>query len=168
MTESSVTFENGWALYAHPLFIERLNSIIADVRKIIAKDPDGFHRHPVYELFDGVVDNILIHVPANPGHNRFRQGSKLGKSYQHWFRVKKMNLPPRYRLFFQYRSEAPKTIIYAWLNDESTIRRDGDKRDVYEVFRAMLAGGKMPNTYQELKGACEALPMPKLADEEES
>ena len=54
--------------------------------------------------------------------------------FLHWFRVKKQGLLPRYRLFFQFRSEAPKTIIYAWLNDERTLRKAGDKNDVYAVF----------------------------------
>lgn len=167
MSQSSVTFENGWALYAHPLFIERLQNLTDEVRELMETHPDTFHRHPVYELFEGVDDNIRLHVPANPGHSRYRQGSKLGKHYKHWFRVKKNTLPPRYRLFFQYRSEAPKTIIYAWLNDAKTIRRDGDKNDVYEVFKSMLANGKMPNSYDALRQSCEMLPGGVASDGEE-
>jgi toxin YhaV len=63
--------------------------------------------------------------------------------------VKKNNLPPRYRLFFQFRSDA-KTIIYAWLNDEATLRKEGAKTDVYAVFESMLAKGKPPTTWDEL------------------
>lgn len=64
---------------------------------------------------------------------------------------------PRYRLFFQFRSEAPKTIIYAWLNDERTLRKAGDKNDVYAVFTTMLKNAKMPNSFAELMAMCKGL-----------
>lgn len=165
MSESTVRVENGWALYAHPFFLGRLKDIVAAVRKLIKNDPANFHHHPDYKFFEGVVGNILSTVPANPNQSCFRQGSTLGRDYQHWFRVKRHNLPPRYRLFFQFRSAAPKTIIYAWLNDESCIRRDGDKRDVYEVFKAMLTAKRMPNSYEDLLAACNGLEVPPLKEE---
>lgn len=157
MTESTIHIENGWALYAHPLFVMRLDELTGAVEKIAAADPDSFHHHPIYKLFDAVSTNILINVPSDPAHPCYRQGKTLGRDYLHWFRVKKQGMPPRYRLFFQFRSEAPKTIIYAWLNDERTIRKDGDKHDVYAVFTAMLKNGKMPNSFAELIAACDAL-----------
>lgn len=157
MTESTVHIENGWALYAHPLFVSRLEELTEAVEKLAASDPDGFHHHPVYKLFDAVSTNILVNVPTDPAHNCYRQGNTLGRDHKHWFRVKKQGMLPRYRLFFQFRSEAPKTIIYAWLNDEDSIRKDGDKRDVYAVFAAMLKSGKMPNSYSELIAACDTL-----------
>lgn len=156
MAESAVTTENGWALYAHPFFIARLSELIRRVQALIKKDPENFHRHPDYDLYESVSVYVRHHVPSNPNHKDFRQGSTLGKSYRHWFRVKK-GLPSRYRLFFQFRSEAPKTILYAWFNDERTIRKDGDKNDVYAVFAALLKSKKMPNSYEELHAACKGL-----------
>ena len=38
------------------------------------------------------------------------------------------------KLFFQFNSNAPKTIIYVWMNDETTQRKAGSKTDVYAVF----------------------------------
>jgi toxin YhaV len=157
VTESTVHIENGWALYAHPLFVSRLEELTGAVEKLAASDPDGFHHHPIYKLFDAVSTNILVNVPTDPAHSCYRQGNTLGRDHKHWFRVKKQGMLPRYRLFFQFRSEAPKTIIYAWLNDEDSIRKDGDKRDVYAVFAAMLKSGKMPNSYSELIAACDTL-----------
>ena len=157
MTESTVHIENGWALYAHPLFVSRLEDLTNTVERLVARDPDGFHRHPTYKLFDAVSTNILVNVPSDPAHACYRQGNKLGRDYKHWFRVKKQGMLPRYRLFFQFRSEAPKTIIYAWLNDEGSIRKDGDKHDVYAVFTAMLSSGRMPNSYSALIAACDTL-----------
>tara|TARA_Y100000815_G_C13248291_1_gene464510 strand:+ start:456 stop:968 length:513 start_codon:yes stop_codon:yes gene_type:complete len=167
LSQSSVTTEFGWALYAHPVFLQRLKDIVAEVKRLMNADPDGFHHHPAYKFFEGVTGNILVTVPSNPAHPTFRQGGTLGRKYQHWFRVKKHNLPPRYRLFFQFRSAAPRTIIYAWLNDESSIRREGARNDVYEVFRGMLDAGDMPSAYADLMRASSTLVMPSLTGTEE-
>lgn len=153
MSESSVTALHGWAIYSHALFVQRLDDLIAAVEKLEAKDPDGFHHHPIYKLLESVDHQITECVPLDPNHNSYSV-TTLGKGLTHWRRVKK-GLPQRYRLFFQFRSQAPKTIIYAWLNDESCIRRAGDRADVYEVFKKMVAGGKMPNSFEDLLAASE-------------
>jgi toxin YhaV len=63
-------------------------------------------------------------------------------------------MAPRYRLFFQFRTDAPKTIIYVWLNDLDSIRKDGDKHDVYAVFASMLNAGKVPGDFSALLAQC--------------
>ena len=79
---------------------------------------------------------------------QFNQGNTLGKKFRHWKRAKK-EMPPRYRVFFQFNSKN-SSIILAWLNDEKSMRRDGHKNDVYNVFKKMLVNKTMPNTYDEL------------------
>jgi len=74
----------------------------------------------------------------------------------HWRRVKK-TLPARYRLFFQFRSAAPRTIIYAWLNDEATLRHAGARTDCYTVFKGMVSRGEIPNDYLALRQAAAEL-----------
>ena len=150
MTESTLNIVNGWALYAHPFFLERLEALTAEVEKAAEKDPDEFHRHPSYKLLDAIAENILVNVPANPAHPGYRQGTTLGKTNKHWLRVKKQGMAPRYRLFFQLRSDAPKTIIYVWINDQDTLRKAGGKNDVYAVFAAMIKGGKVPSEFAKL------------------
>lgn len=157
--QSSVTIENGWALYAHPFFVQRLTDLLEEVKRLAVKDPHGFHRHPHYEFFDAVTNNILVTVPSDPAHKNYLIGGTLGRTHQHWRRVKKQGLPNRYRLFFLFRSTAPKTIIYAWLNDETCIRREGDRRDVYKVFQRMLESGRIPSGFTELLAASEGLTM---------
>jgi hypothetical protein len=44
-----------------------------------------------------------------------------GADYRHWFRVK---FSGRFRLFFRYSSQH-KVIVYAWVNDENTLRKSG-------------------------------------------
>ncbi|MHC8315067.1 type II toxin-antitoxin system YhaV family toxin [Pseudomonas sp. LB3P31] len=168
MTESTLNIVNGWALYAHPFFLGRLEALTAEVERAAAKNPDGFHHHPSYKLLDAVTENIMVNVPANPAHPNYRQGTTLGKTNKHWLRVKKQGMAPRYRLFFQFRSDAPKTIIYVWLNDESTLRKAGDKSDVYAVFASMIkVGGKVPSAFAELLAASKAYGVPGEALEAE-
>lgn len=157
MTQSSVTVENGWALYAHPFFIQRLSDLISAVHKVMQNDPHGFHHHPAYKFFDAVAKNITQNVPADPAHPCYRLGGTLGRRHQHWRRVKKHQLPDRYRLFFLFRTDAPKTIIYAWLNDESTVRREGSRSDVYVVFQKMLDSGRVPSGFPDLLAKSQGL-----------
>lgn len=147
---------NGWDLYAHDYFQQRLEDLVAEVEVIAEKDPTGFIHHPVFKRFECVTNGIYKDVPANPDDTKFRQGKTLGKNNKHWRRIKK-GLPNRYRLFFQFRSDAPKAIIYAWLNDEKTLRKANSKTDVYTVFQKMLEGGKIPNEWDDLLAAAEGL-----------
>lgn len=140
--------QNGWELYATIFFENQLDQLIEDVERLAIHDPLFYH-HKKYKLLLAIQDNIYNKVPENPNDSKYRLGTTLGKQHAHWRRVKKNNLPPRYRLFFQFRSDA-KTIIYAWLNDEATLRKEGAKTDVYAVFESMLAKGKPPTTWDEL------------------
>lgn len=157
MAQDELTAINGWALYAFDLFQERLEELVEAAEQIEKDDPDGFSSHPIVKLLICVNKAIRSSVPEDPSHNEFRQGLTLGRSMSHWCRVKRL-LPQRYRLFFQYRSKAPKTIIYAWLNDEQTLRKAGAKTDCYAVFRGMVSRGSIPNSFDDLRKASSSLP----------
>lgn len=140
---------NGWTLYVSDLFENQLDKLTKEVEAIAEKDPENFYNHPKYKLLLAIHDNIYRKVPLNPNDVKYRLGSTLGKKHSHWRRVKKNSLPDRYRLFFQFRSDK-KTIIYTWFNDESTLRKEGSKTDVYAVFESMLKNGNPPTTWEEL------------------
>lgn len=140
----------GYELYALNIFQRILDELVTEVERLADKDPESFYKHEKYKLLEAVLTNITKNVPVNPDHPDFRQGLTLGKKNKSWRRVKKKRLPPRYRLFFQFNSTAPKTIIYAWLNNDTTMRKAGAKTDVYTVFEKMLNRGNVPNTWQEL------------------
>jgi toxin YhaV len=158
MQSGTITVVNDWALFGHPLFLKRFEALIEEVESLAADDPDEFHHHPHYKLLEKVDDSIMERVPAEPGAKVYLQGNTLGKDCRHWRRVK-AGLPNRYRLFFQYRGDAPKSIIYAWLNDEATLRKDGARTDVYVVFKTMLKSGEVPSTFADLLKA--SAPVPK-------
>jgi toxin YhaV len=88
-----------------------------------------------------LVQLILDVVPSDPARDEYRQGNTMGPAYRHWRRAK---LGRRYRLFFRYDSKA-KVIVYAWVNDEQTLRSAGSKSDPYAVFEKMLGRGNPPD-----------------------
>ncbi|MAC99633.1 MULTISPECIES: type II toxin-antitoxin system YhaV family toxin [Pseudomonas] len=157
MHTGNVAVVNGWGLFGHPLFVGRLEDIVSEVEAIMQKSPDDYLDHPVYKLFEKVDKAIRERVPADPAHAQFLLGNTLGKQNRDWRRVKSA-LPNRYRLFFRFSSQAPKSIIYVWLNDELTLRQAGARTDVYAVFERMLRSGKVPSSYEALLKTAGALP----------
>ena len=146
---------NGWRLYALQPFAERLAALKKEVERLRAKDPEGYRRHPTTVLLASVYKAITEVVPANPDQPEFRVGHSLGPQYTHWRRVKR-GLPARYRLFYRFSSRPVRVIVYAWLNDEATLRKAGAKTDVYAVFQRMLARGEVPSDIDALtKGGSE-------------
>lgn len=143
---------NGWSLFYFKLFADILRELEHDVTELKRKDPDGFIHHEKAKLLKSVYDTITQDVPNNPNDVKFRLGKTLGDRYTDWRRIKR-GLPQRYRLFFKFTSAQHK-IVYAWLNDERTLRKDGSKKDVYEVFQQMLRRGEVPDGIEQLlKGA---------------
>jgi toxin YhaV len=136
----------GWALYLHPLFQQQLEKLTAQVEALKAKDPLGYKQQPATKLLATLNRYVREIIPRNPNAAEFRQGNTLGADNRHWFRAK---FHERYRLFYRFSSKE-KVIVYAWVNDEKTLRKAGSKTDPYAVFRAMLEAGNPPRTMAEL------------------
>ena len=93
------------------------------------------------------MDLVLDEIPSDPAAASFRLGKTLGADYRHWRRAKFLG---RFRLFFRC-SSAHKVIVYAWINDESTLRKAGSRSDPYAVFEAAsLSRGEPPDDWAEL------------------
>jgi toxin YhaV len=139
---------NGWRLYIHPLFDQQFRRLLEQVEALAADDPVGYRQLPAAKLLATINRHIKEIIPRDPGAAEFRQGNTLGSDNRHWFRAK---FHERYRLFYRFSSKE-KVIIYAWVNDERTLRKSGSKTDPYRVFRAMLEAGDPPNTVEQLLG----------------
>jgi toxin YhaV len=100
-------------------------------------------------LFRALTQLILEVVPSDPGRDEYRQGNTLGQDHRHW-RIAKIGR--RFRLFFRYDSRS-KTIVFAWVNDEQTLRSSGSKSDPYAVFEKMLRRGNPPDNWKSLVAA---------------
>ena len=137
---------NGWRLYAHPLFEQQFCRLVEHVESLAAKNPAGYREEPATKLLATVNRYVREIIPRDPTAAEFRQGNTLGKDNRHWFRAK---FHERYRLFFRFSSKE-KVIVYAWVNDEHTLRKAGSKTDPYAVFRTMLEAGDPPQTMVQL------------------
>ncbi len=137
---------NGWTLYLHPLFELQLKKLIFQVEALQAKDLLGYRELPATKLLATINRYMRESIPRDPNAPEFRQGNTLGADNRHWFRAK---FHERYRLFYRFSSKE-KVIIYAWVNDENTLRKTGSKTDPYAVFRTMLDSGNPPGTMVEL------------------
>jgi len=137
---------NGWRLYLYPLFDFQLRQLEERVAALAAADPGSYREHPASKLLATIRRMVLEVIPRDPAAAEFRQGNTLGADNRHWFRAK---FHQRYRLFYRF-SSREKVIVYAWINDERTLRKAGAKTDPYRVFRAMLEAGNPPSTLEEL------------------
>ncbi len=149
---SDDTFEvNGWTIYAHPLFLDQLEAMIAAVEKARKKDPKGYKKKRAAKLLAAVLKVAFEHIPGDPTRDVYRQGGTLGDEYKHWFRAKFLQ---QFRLFFRYQQSAnTKVIVLAWVNDDSTLRAYESANDAYVVFRKMLERGNPPDTWTKLLAA---------------
>jgi toxin YhaV len=137
---------NGWRLFTHPLFDRQLRRLVEQVEGIAAKDPAGYREHSAAKLLATMNRYMREIIPNDPGAAEFRQGNTLGPDNRHWFRAK---FHERYRLFYRFSSQE-KVIVYAWVNDDRTLRKSGAKTDPYRVFRIMLEAGNPPATMAQL------------------
>ena len=144
---------NGWTILAHPLLLDQLERLTATVEVAKAKNPAGYRSSANAKLLATINDLVFVQVPADPTAAIYRQGSTLGDALKHWFRAKFGN--GRFRLFFRFSTQA-KIIIFAWVNDETTLRTYGAKTDAYKVFKSMLDSGNPPDDWKALFGASSA------------
>lgn len=144
---------NGWRILSTKIFNQLHRKLIMHVLNLSKEDPSNYKAHPKTKLLASIQHAINVNVPTNPNSKDFRLGNTLGKKYTHWRRVKK-NMPPRYRLFFRFCSKSPgkeyndkeNWIIFAWFNDELTLRKAGSKTDVYKMFESLLEKRKIPDS----------------------
>lgn len=146
---------NGWTLYAHPLFIEQVETLERKVKALKAKDPSGYLKKNNTKRLAAINKLAYEIIPQDPTLPEYRQGKTLGDDNKHWFRAKFFQ---QYRLFFRFHLES-KVIIYAWVNDESNKRAYDSKSDAYKVFAKMLKSGNPPDDWDALlKAVSKARP----------
>ena len=129
----------GWRIFFHPIFAERFRVLRAEVEELKARLPDAEYRaHPQVRLLAAVVRLVREIIPENPNAPEFRLHDDLAKF--RW--AKGHGLPERYRLFWAFSSTA-KAIVFLYLNDEHTLRKEGSRTDPYNIFKAMVQQGKV-------------------------
>lgn len=137
---------NGWTIYAHPLFLDQLDALIVEVEALRAKDPQGYGSKNASKRLAAITRLMLQDIPQDPSRKEVQQGSTLGAAHRHWRRAKFFQ---QYRLFFRYHTPS-KVIVFAWVNDEDTMRAYQSDDDAYRVFRQMLESGHPPDDWDQL------------------
>jgi len=144
----------GWTLLFHDMMLGQIRGLADAARRARATDPEGFRGNANVRTLAAIAKLVLEVVPADPGHANYRIGNTMGGDYRHWSRAK---FGQRFRLFFRYDSRA-KIIVFAWVNDEATLRARGAKNDPYAVFKAMLERDDPPDDWAALLAAAQDLP----------
>jgi toxin YhaV len=137
---------NGWTIYAHPLFLDQLEILIAEVESLRAKDPKGYGSKNASKRLAAITRLMLQDIPQDPSRREVQHGSTLGAAHRHWRRAKFFQ---QVRLFFRFHTRS-RLIVLGWVNDTDTKRAYGSKTDAYWVFQSMLASGHPPDDWDEL------------------
>ncbi|BAZ51764.1 hypothetical protein NIES4103_44220 [Nostoc sp. NIES-4103] len=139
---------NGWQIFSYPLFNEQWIELRNKVR-ILKNDlsKEEFIKHPDAKLLKALKIGIKEKITQDPFASYF----VLQKPLQKYGRLKKIGLPERYRLFFRAFREQ-KIIIILWLGYP---RKEGDKKDCYQVFTKKVENGEFPDTINDIRAECE-------------
>lgn len=143
---------HGWKLLFHSCLIEQLQKLDAAATRARIQDPIGYTGNANVKLFNALSALILETVPSDPNREEYRQGNTMGTAFRHWRRAR---IGRRFRLFFRFDSKN-RIIVFAWVNDEHTLRASGSKTDPYVIFQKMLERGHPPDDWGELLAASKA------------
>lgn len=135
-----------WTLLFHSCLLGQLERLKSASDKALVNSPHSAHENANVKLYAALAKLILETIPGDPSRDEFRQGNTMGSEFRHWRRAK---IGRRFRLFFRYDSRA-KVIVYAWVNDDKTLRTAGGKNDPYAVFQKMLRRGNPPDEWNTL------------------
>jgi toxin YhaV len=143
---------HGWTVFAHPLFLAQLQALAQQVEAFKQKDPAGYLKKNASKRLAAITQLAFDVIPQDPTRPEYRQGNTLGGDHKHWFRAKFFQ---QYRLFFRYHAPS-KVIVFAWVNDEDTLRAYERSDDAYRVFRKMLDSGHPPTDWLQLLAEARA------------
>ena len=148
---------HGWTLLFYTEFSRQLAKLESAAERARRKDPQGFSSNSNVKLMRAVDRAISEVIPQDPSRAEYRQGNTLGPRHRHWRRAR---IGRRFRLFFRYDAKA-RAIVYAWMNDERTLRSSRSKTDPYTVFARMLTQGNPPNDWASLTASSAQNPEPE-------
>lgn len=140
---------HGWKLLFHECLIAQLQKLQTAAQRAETQDPQGYESNANFKLFNALSLLMLETVPGDPNREEYRQGNTMSPAFRHWRRAK---IGRRFRLFFRFDSKT-RVIIFAWVNDDTTLRSSGSNNDPYAVFQKMLQRGHPPDDWAALVSA---------------
>ena len=137
---------NGWTLIAHALFIAQVQALADEVERLRAREPERYRDRRASKRLAALLRLAPDIIAQDPGRAEHRQGHALGESPAHWRQARFFQ---QYRLCFRYHS-ASQTIVYAWVNDDTSLRAVESPDGACRVFRALLQRGQPPDDWEAL------------------
>ena len=134
--------------------IEQLEKLVDAYHTAKKADPEGYRTNANVLVLASIAKLVLRQIPMDPSDRQYRLGATMGDHYKFWSRAR---FGERFRMFFRYHTPS-KVIVFAWVNDDKTLRSRGNKTDPYTVFEKMLDGGSPPSNWEELKASGKKLP----------
>ena len=132
-----MTTKNSYLLKAHDIFFQRTVELNHEVQALSKKlHLQELQQHETVKLARRIYQATLETIPDNPDHPAYRLRDELKK-----YRRYKQGLS-RYRLFFAF-SNAPQIILYLYLNDRMSLRKEGERNDPYERFKSFVRQGRV-------------------------
>jgi toxin YhaV len=140
---------HGWSIFIHPSFLDQVDRLVDTVDEERERHPARYADSVNLKVLSAIVYLAFDLIPQDPSRKEYRQGQTLGDGRKHWFRAKFGG--GRFRLFFRFRSDV-RIIVYAWVNDEDTLRTYGSRTDAYAEFSRRLSSGNPPDDWHDLLG----------------
>ena len=126
-----------YLLKCHELYRLRVNLLKQEIRKLKSSlDLETFLQHPEVKFASRLKKATEEIIPEDPNKRVYQLRDDLKK-----YRRYKQGLQ-RYRLFFAFASKPP-IILYLYINDKSSLRKDGDKNDPYTIFSKLVEQKKI-------------------------
>lgn len=120
--------KSDYLLKCHRFYSDRIDSLKQEIKKLKASlSEKEFLEHPDVKFAVRIRDATFETIPENPDKKEYQLHGNLKK-----YRRYKQGLQ-RYRLFFAF-SKNPPIILYLYVNDKSSLRKEGSKNDPYVVF----------------------------------
>jgi toxin YhaV len=135
--EWKVEKKTEYLLKSHKFYFEKVQALKLEIKKLKNfLDFDSFQQHPDVKFAVRLKNATMEVIPQDPDKNEYQLHGNLKK-----YRRYKKGLQ-RYRLFFTFSSKPP-IILYLYVNDKSSLRKEGDKNDPYEIFSKLVDQGKV-------------------------
>lgn len=144
---------NNWELLCFHLFRKALLYLAKDVERLKRTQPRRYKLKANFKLFEAVCNCIYNIIPFEEHKEQFALKDDLKGLY----RIKRNLYDDRYRLFFKPEFQK-KELIYIWLNDKKTLRKDGSKTDPYKKVSKDVNNGTIPINFDEIRAQSAALP----------
>lgn len=121
-----------YLLKFHKFYVDKVIALKHEVKRLkISLTEKDFKEHPEVKFAARLRKATEEIIPEDPDKKEYQLHGSLKK-----YRRYKQGLQ-RYRLFFAFSTKNP-TIVYLYINDKTTLRKEGDKNDPYHIFAKMV------------------------------